>query len=137
MGAAIKMTQGASAAHPQIDKGRPLNLLERRLTRGRFLGAMSSVILGAAASGLLRAQPALAHSSNPPACCGPSGRCSCCSGTACCASGCGRRNSGCGSTGYGWNCCWTNNPYPQYFCADKWDGDGHKCICAGLTGRYC
>lgn len=118
---------------------RSLSGFQHRLTRSRFLGGMGAVVLGSLASGLLNADPALAHYSTPPACCGPSGRCNCCSGSSCCTSGCKRRDSGCGVMGSGWYCCSRNSPYPKYLCSDYWDGDGngydtHKCICAGYSG---
>lgn len=128
--------EGSKSPVRETYEPRPLSVLQARLTRSRVLGAMGTVVVGAMASTVLRTQPALAHYSSPPFCCGPSGKCSCCSGTSCCSSGCRARDSGCGTNGSGWSCCTSSNPSKAYQCADKWDSDGHACICAGYLG-YC
>jgi hypothetical protein len=122
---------GTAAAH--LPASRAMYGAERLLTRSRFLGRLGTVLIGLASASLVKAQPALAHSPNPPACCGPSGRCSCCSGNTCCG-GCTTRFECPGPSGYHWYCCQPSSPFPRYVCRDWWDTDGHRCTCASSSG---
>lgn len=101
--------------------------------RSRFLRYVGGAVFGAVAMRMLAADPALAHGTTPPACCGPSGTCSCCNGTTCCSSKCSKRTGECNGELGGWYCCMSSGTL--FFCADWWDSDGHKCICAGIAGQ--
>lgn len=121
-----------ASGSPVVAEG-DIDALAGRFGRSRFLKAVGSTLFTALAFQLLKAQPALAHTGTPPACCGPSGKCNCCSGDSCCG-GCTRRLYECNGEIGGWYCC---IGYSVYFCKDWWDSDGHACICAKKQAFTC
>jgi hypothetical protein len=134
MAVATSREPGGAAAVMAVRETSGVEVKPNALTRNRFLKIAGSTVFGCFAYHVLKADPAMAHLSTPPACCGPSGQCSCCSGSTCCSAGCTRRLYECGGSAGGWYCCNNYVGAPLYFCADWWDSDGHRCICAGRTG---
>lgn len=137
-GQSATLTSSALAARESsVAQMRQLASWGQCLTRSRFLKVAGSTLFGALAHQVMKAQPALAHRAYPPICCGPSGQCNCCSGSSCCSSGCRRRYYECGGSAGGWYCCSGGSYSRIWFCADWWDSDGHRCICAGYKGWSC